>query len=143
MQTAEKINLTSLNNEQRKAVEYTCGPLLIAAGPGSGKTRTIVYRTLYMINEKGVDAEEILLITFTKKAANEMRERVASHIKNGGIPFIGTFHLLCLEILRKYGFKISINRNFNIYDPADQLDLMQNLIKDAKKKSLKDILNRI
>lgn len=144
MQTNLKCNYSELLNEkQLEAVETMDGPMLIAAGPGSGKTRTIVYRTVYMINEKGIDPKEILLITFTKKAAIEMRERLSELLDSDSLPFIGTFHSLCLTILRNYSFKIGIEKNFKIFDPTDQIELLQELVKGAKKKSLQDLLKRI
>ncbi len=132
-----------LNGEQFNAVENIDGPLLIAAGPGSGKTRTIIYRTVYMIEEKGIDPKDILLITFTKKAANEMNKRLSELIEGDEIPFVGTFHSLCLKILRNFSFKVGIEKDFKIYDPDDQMELMKEIIKGAKKKPLSDILKRI
>lgn len=144
MKSSLKCNYSEILNEQQlDAVQTIDSPLLIAAGPGSGKTRTIVYRTLYMIQEKGIDPKEILLITFTKKAANEMRERLSELIEGDELPFIGTFHSLCLTILRNFAFKIGLEKNFKIYDPTDQIELLQDTIKGAKKKALSDLLNRI
>lgn len=143
MQTEEKIQTVSLNENQQKAVLQTDGPLLIAAGPGSGKTRTIAYRALYMIKEQGINLSEILLITFTKKAANEMRDRIEKLLDEEKAPFVWTFHSLCLHILRQYSFKLSIPKNFTVYDPADQLQIVQAVLKDAKQKSLQDLLKRI
>ena len=134
MEALKSLDLSLLNDNQREAVTIFNGPLLIAAGPGSGKTRVIAYRTANMIINGGITAEEILLITFSKKAANEMKERVVALIGDTNLPFIGTFHAFCLKILKK-GFKI--------YDPADQIHLMQKIIHDAKDKSLKDFLDRI
>ncbi len=144
MTTSHKCNYSELLNEkQLEAVETLDGAMLIAAGPGSGKTRTIVYRTVYMINEQGIDPKEILLITFTKKAAIEMRERLSELLDSENLPFVGTFHSLCLTILRNYSFKIGIEKNFKIFDPTDQIELLQEILKGAKKKSLQDLLKRI
>ncbi|MFC1810355.1 ATP-dependent helicase [Patescibacteria group bacterium] len=144
MKSSLKYNYSEILNEQQlDAAQTIDGPLLIAAGPGSGKTRTIIYRTLYMIQEKGIDPKEILLITFTKKAANEMRERLSELIEGDELPFVGTFHSLCLTILRNYAFKIGLEKNFKIYDPTDQIELLQDTIKGAKKKALSDLLKRI
>jgi len=144
MKNSLKCNYSEILNEQQlEAVKTIDGPVLIAAGPGSGKTRTIVYRTLYMINEKGIDPKEILLITFTKKAADEMRKRLSKLIEGDEIPFVGTFHSLCLTILRNYAFKIGLEKNFKIYDPTDQVELLQETLKGTKKKALSDLLKRI
>lgn len=144
MENSLKCNYSEIMNEQQlKAVVSIEGAILIAAGPGSGKTRTIVYRTKYMIEEKGIDPREIVLITFTKKAADEMNERLSELIEGDEIPFVGTFHSLCLRILRNFAFKVGIEKNFKIYDPSDQIELLQELIKDAKKKALSDLLTRI
>ncbi len=132
-----------LNAKQLEAVEILSGAVLIAAGPGSGKTRTLIYRTLYMINEQGIDPREILLITFTKKAADEMQKRLSELIEGDELPFVGTFHSLCLKILRNFAFKVGIEKNFKIYDPSDQIELLQEIIKDAKKKALSDVIKRI
>jgi DNA helicase-2/ATP-dependent DNA helicase PcrA len=132
-----------LNEKQLEAVETSNGAVLIAAGPGSGKTRTLIYRTLYMINEQGIDPREILLITFTKKAADEMQKRLSELVEGDELPFVGTFHALCLKILRNFAFKVGIEKNFKIYDPSDQIELLQEIIKDAKKKALGDVIKRI
>ena len=143
METLKSLDLSLLNENQREAVTSFCGPLLIAAGPGSGKTRVIAYRTANMILTGGISSEEILLITFSKKAAGEMRERIIALTGDSNLPFIGTFHAFCLKILKSYYFKLSLNKDFKIYDPTDQIHLMQKIIHDAKDKSLKDILDRI
>lgn len=132
-----------LNSKQLETVETLNGAVLIAAGPGSGKTRTLVYRTKYMIDEQGIDPREILLITFTKKAADEMQQRLSELIEGDELPFVGTFHALCLKILRNFAFKVGIEKNFKIYDPSDQIELLQEIIKDAKKKALSDVIKRI
>ncbi|MBN1494476.1 UvrD-helicase domain-containing protein [Candidatus Peregrinibacteria bacterium] len=143
MEVLKALDLDLLNDNQREAVNVFNGPLLIAAGPGSGKTRVIACRTANMIINNGIAPEEILLITFSKKAANEMQERIVGMIGELNLPFIGTFHSLCLRILRTYYFKLSLNKNFKIYDPADQIHLMQKIIHDVKDKSLRELLDRI
>ena len=110
-----------LNPPQIEAVTYTDGPLLILAGAGSGKTRVIAYRIAYLIREKHLAPWQILAMTFTNKAAGEMRERVAA-LLNGepsGL-WIGTFHSICARILRHFGDKIGIDPHFTIYDRSDQ-----------------------
>jgi len=143
MEALKSLDLSLLNESQREAVINFNGPFLIAAGPGSGKTRVIAFRTANMILNGGINPEEILLLTFSKKAANEMKERISGLIGERSMPFIGTFHSLCLKILKSYYFKLSINKDFKIYDPADQISVMQKIIHDAKDKSLKDVLDRI
>lgn len=143
MEALKSLDLSPLNENQREAVTSFNGPFLIAAGPGSGKTRVIAYRTANMILNAGISPEEILLITFSRKAANEMKERIIGLMGDSDVPFIGTFHAFCLMTLKSYYFKLSLNKDFKIYDPADQIAVMQKIIHDAKDKSLKDILNRI
>ena len=106
--------LEDLNKIQKEAVTYDKGPLLILAGAGSGKTRTLTYRAAYLIKEKGVDPQDILLLTFTNKAAEEMRERLKSLVKTPPA-FMGTFHSLGARILRKDGYKIGIAPTFLIF----------------------------
>jgi DNA helicase-2/ATP-dependent DNA helicase PcrA len=123
--------LKPLNNEQQKAVTHTEGPLLVLAGAGSGKTRVIAYRIAYLIKEKGVNPGNILAITFTNKAAGEMKERV--NILVGKVSenmWVSTFHSACVRILRKDIEKIGFDRNFIIFDTSDQ----QIVIKDCLKK---------
>jgi DNA helicase-2/ATP-dependent DNA helicase PcrA len=143
MEIDVKKHTASLNEYQHQAATMIKGPLLIAAGPGSGKTRTVSHRAAYMIQEENIDPSQILLITFTKKAADEMKQRISKLLDSENLPFIGTFHSLCLHILRNYSFKLSIPKNFTVYDPTDQLHIVQSIIKDAKQKSLQDLLKRI
>lgn len=117
--------LNSLNPEQKKAVLQTGGPQVILAGAGSGKTRVLIEKVLYLINEKHVPPESILMITFTNKAAREMKERV--EIKIG---FVGTFHSFCALILRRYGPEIGIDRDFVIYDEDDKTSLLKSILKE-------------
>ena len=115
--------LTNLNKDQAAAVSYTEGPILILAGAGSGKTRVLTHKVAYLISEKGIDPSEILCVTFTNKAANEMKERIKKLV--GKQPFVGTFHSLCARILRVDGGKIGLSPKFLIYDTADQLDAVK------------------
>jgi DNA helicase-2/ATP-dependent DNA helicase PcrA len=127
--------LTSLNPEQRVAVEHTEGPLLILAGAGSGKTRVIAHRIAYLIAEKGVAPWNILAVTFTNKAAQEMRQRVQRLLHDEDVPsmpLVSTFHSLCVRILRQDIEKLNdkYTRTFTIYDQDDSLRLIKNCIKD-------------
>ena len=125
------MNLDTLNPDQREAVEKTEGPVLILAGAGSGKTRVLTTRIAHLIEDKGVQASNILAITFTNKAANEMRERVedtlASDTKD---MWISTFHSCCVRILRKDINRIGYNRSFVIYDTSDQITLVKDCLKE-------------
>jgi len=119
--------LKALNAEQLQAVTFAGGPLLILAGAGSGKTRAIVYRVAYLVQERGIDPAEILLTTFTNKAAGEMRERLL-HLVGASPPFTGTFHSLCAKLLRKHGALIGIPPSYLIYDEQDQEELVKQAI---------------
>ncbi|HCW2688354.1 TPA: DUF3553 domain-containing protein [Clostridioides difficile] len=125
------MNLDTLNPAQREAVEKTEGPVLILAGAGSGKTKVLTTRIAYLIEDKGVQAPNILAITFTNKAANEMRERVEQNIgPETKDMWISTFHSCCVRILRKDINKIGYNRSFVIYDSADQVTLVKDCLKE-------------
>jgi ATP-dependent DNA helicase UvrD/PcrA len=118
--------LESLNPEQRRAVETTEGPLLIQAGAGSGKTKTLTHRIAYLIATKKATPLNILAVTFTNKAAREMRERVAKLLGNnpdnrGFMPYCGTFHGVCVRILRRDGDAVGVPKSFVIFDEADRL----------------------
>ncbi len=121
--------LNSLNIEQQKAVKQTDGPIIILAGAGSGKTRVLIHKVLYLILEKNISPDRILMVTFTNKAANEMKERIQKSASdhrfntNGKRPFISTFHSLCAKILRVDGKRIGLSHRFSILDTNDQLDL--------------------
>lgn len=122
--------IEKLNKEQQEAVLHTDGPLLILAGAGSGKTRVITNRIAYLIQEKGVDARQILAITFTNKAAAEMLERVESQLgMAAGGAWISTFHSMCVKILRMYAHLLGYDNNFTIYDGDDQRTLVKNVCK--------------
>ncbi|WP_101772495.1 ATP-dependent helicase [Peptostreptococcus faecalis] len=125
------MNIDDLNPDQRKAVEKTEGPVLILAGAGSGKTKVLTTRIAYLVENKDVNPSNILAITFTNKAANEMRERVEKLIgENSRDMWISTFHSICVRILRKDINKIGYNRSFVIYDSADQMTLIKECIKE-------------
>ena len=120
----------TLNEPQKEAVLKTEGPLLILAGAGSGKTRVLTHRTAYLIEEKGVNPWNILAITFTNKAAGEMRERISAMVGHGSESiWVSTFHSACVRILRRYIDRIGFDTNFTIYDADDQKSLMKDICK--------------
>jgi DNA helicase-2/ATP-dependent DNA helicase PcrA len=121
-----------LNEEQGKAVTHTSGPALVLAGAGSGKTRVITYRIAYLLEQKNVEPYHILAVTFTNKAADEMKERLYSLVKNPikGI-WMGTFHSICARLLREFATETPYSKNFVIYDTQDQNNLIKNIIKDS------------
>jgi len=123
--------LSGLNDKQRQAVETTEGPILILAGAGSGKTRVITHKIAYLIEEKNVFPGNILAITFTNKAATEMKERTAN-LLNRDVErmWIGTFHAVCLRILRRDIDKLGYTSNFSIYDRNDQVTLVKDCLKE-------------
>ncbi len=122
--------LQQLTPSQKKAVFHLEGPLLVLAGPGSGKTRVITYRIAALI-ESGIQPYNICAITFTNKAADEMRQRAITLGTSGGA-YISTFHSLCVRILRKYADKAQINPNFSIYDDADQTRCIKQAVQDCE-----------
>jgi DNA helicase II / ATP-dependent DNA helicase PcrA len=131
--------LEGLNAEQRRAVETTEGPLLIQAGAGSGKTKTLTHRIAYLIATEKASAYNILAVTFTNKAAKEMRERVAKLLGEDSdnrsfMPYMGTFHSICVRILRQDGESIGIPRSFVIFDESDR----QHAVKQASKQMMID-----
>ena len=120
----------TLNAEQREAVFHTEGPLLILAGAGSGKTRVLTHRIAYLIEEKGINPWNILAITFTNKAAGEMRERVDDIVGFGSESiWVSTFHSTCVRILRRHIDRLGYDNNFTIYDSDDQKTLMKDVCK--------------
>lgn len=138
----------SLNTEQRNAVMQTEGPVLILAGAGSGKTRVLVHRIAYLIEDKGVQPYNILAITFTNKAAGEMRERVDKLIGFGADQvFVATFHATCVRILRRHIDLLGYDNSFTIYDEDDSKSVMKQVFKtlDIDNKILKEktVLNAI
>lgn len=121
--------LNDLNPKQQEAVRTTRGPVLILAGAGSGKTRVLTYRVAYLLNEKHVSPHAILMLTFTNKAAKEMKERIQKLLGTRDLPFAGTFHALSVRLLRKHGDMLGIASNFVIYDEQDQLDAIKEVMK--------------
>lgn len=125
--------LNKLNSEQNEAVIHTEGPTVVLAGAGSGKTRVLVHKVLYLMVEKGIPAQNILMVTFSNKAAGEMKERIRKVLqlfpeKMSEEPTVATFHSLCAKILRRNGVAIGIPHNFVIYDTADQLDTIKDCL---------------
>lgn len=140
--------LEGLNDAQKEAVKATDGPLLLMAGAGSGKTRVLTHRIAYLMAEKHVAPWNILAITFTNKAAREMRERVQAILGPGADDiWISTFHSMCVRILRRDIDRIGVNRNFSILDTSDQLSVIKNILKerniDPKKFDPRSILGSI
>ncbi|TPR18665.1 DNA helicase PcrA [Apilactobacillus timberlakei] len=140
--------ISGMNNKQKEAVLCTEGPLLIMAGAGSGKTRVLTHRIAYLIEEKQVLPWNILAITFTNKAAREMKERVASLLDYGGNEvWVSTFHALCVRILRSHIDKIGYNRAFTIAGSSEQRTLVKRILKDLnidpKKNDPRAILSTI
>jgi len=124
--------LNDLNSDQQAAVKYTEGPVLILAGAGSGKTRVLTCRAAYLIGEKHISPHNILMLTFTNKAANEMKKRITKLIPRSFSevgPFAGTFHSFCVKVLRIDGKHIGIPDDFVIYDETDQLDAIKDIMK--------------
>ena len=123
--------LDALNPAQREAVVHTEGPLLILAGAGSGKTRVITHRIAYLIDGCGVRPGSVLAVTFTNKAADEMRGRVERLLGATGLGvWVGTFHATCVRILRRNARLLGLRDSFVIYDEADQLSLMKASLAD-------------
>ncbi|GHU42465.1 DNA helicase [Bacilli bacterium] len=122
--------LQGMNDRQAEAVQTTEGPLLIMAGAGSGKTRVLTHRIAYLIEEKMVNPWNILAITFTNKAAREMRERAINLNPRAQDALIATFHSMCVRILRRDADHIGYNRNFTIVDPGEQRTLMKRILKE-------------
>src|SRR5262249_47337884 len=123
-----------LNPQQLDAVEATDGPVLILAGAGSGKTRVITYRVAPLIENRGGRAEQILGVTFTNKAAGQMKFRIRNLLRapRSGDPLISTFHSLCVRILRREIEALNYTRDFTIYDEADQVQVVKAAMKDLK-----------
>ena len=122
--------LAGLNERQRQAVTAGDGPLLLVAGPGSGKTRVLTHRIAYLVRERGARPWEICAVTFTNKAAREMKERLAALIGDAAREMsVSTFHALCARLLRQYGSDIGLSRNFTIYDDDDQIGIVKQALK--------------
>src|SRR5690625_4191888 len=131
MRLAHPKSITSgLNKRQKEAVVTTEGPLLIMAGAGSGKTRVLTHRIAYLIHEKQVNPWNILAITFTNKAASEMKERVSALVTDGGEDvWVSTFHSMCVRILRREIDHIGYDRSFTIAGSRKQKPLMKGVLK--------------
>jgi len=125
--------LNELNEKQKDAVEYLSGPQLVIAGAGSGKTRVLTYKIAYLI-EKGFMPWTILALTFTNKAANEMKERIATLVGEQSARQLqmGTFHSIFSRILRSEAASIGYQRNFTIYDESDSRSLIKTIVKELQ-----------
>ncbi|MEZ4606766.1 MAG: UvrD-helicase domain-containing protein [Deinococcales bacterium] len=129
--TTEHSLLSALNSEQQEAVKHFQGPALVLAGAGSGKTRTVVHRIAYLMEHYEVYPSEILAVTFTNKAAGELKSRVADLMgEKAKDLWVSTFHAACLRILRSYGGFIGLNPGFVIYDDSDQHDVLKGILKN-------------
>ncbi len=141
--------LKELNNEQKEAVSYLNGPLLVVAGAGSGKTKVLTSRIAHIIKSKKAYPNQILSVTFTNKAAQEMQNRVSKMLKKEaiGIPWLGTFHSVSAKLLRKHASAVGLNSNFSIIDQDDQIRLIKNICKseniDIKELSPNYVLSSI
>jgi DNA helicase-2/ATP-dependent DNA helicase PcrA len=124
------MNLKQLNAQQMKAVTHPRGPLLVLAGAGSGKTRVLTYRVAYLVEELGISPKNIMAITFTNKAANEMKERIKQLLHGAEGFLVSTFHSACVRILRRDIDKIGYDRGFAIFDAYDQKVVVRNSIKE-------------
>lgn len=138
----------TLNPAQQEAVYYVDGPLLVLAGAGSGKTRVLTHRIAYMIEKKGIDPSNIMAITFTNKAAQEMRQRVNQIVPgDANRVWVSTFHSICVRILRRFIDKLGYDRNFTIYDTDDQKVVMRDVCKrlniDTKTYKERGLLSEI
>lgn len=127
------VHLSILNDQQKLAVQSTEGPLLITAGPGTGKTSTLIHRIAFLVKEKNIPLENILAVTFTNKAAKEMKKRLTNLTgkENNDSFSIGTFHFICNRILRKEILLLGYDRDFLIYDSSDQINILNDLISET------------
>lgn len=123
--------IKGLNDKQKEAVTYTEGPCLVIAGAGSGKTKVLTHKIAYLISEKGIKPWNILSITFTNKAANEMKERISNLVEDEAKDiWMGTFHSICVRILRRFIDRIGFDTSFIIFDTSDQRTLIKACLKD-------------
>ena len=149
MEHIAKNLIAGMNPQQAEAVKTTEGPLLIMAGAGSGKTRVLTHRIAYLVVEREVYPSKILAITFTNKAAREMRERIDGILGNGTTDsmWVSTFHSMCVRILRRNIDRIGYSKSFSILDSSDQLTVIKNILKqdniDPKQYDPRAILNTI
>ena len=142
------MNLELLNPQQHEAVCHGEGPSMVVAGAGSGKTRVITYRIAHLIRERGIDPESVLAITFTNKAADEMKERIRNMLGQGKLyPWVSTFHSFCLRMLRKHITELGFSNDFAVYDAQDQLTLVKQCMKAVQISTdafpAKSLLNHI
>ena len=141
--------LKNLNEQQKEAVSYLNGPLLIVAGAGSGKTKVLTSRIAHIIKQKKAFPNQIIAVTFTNKAAKEMQNRVSAILKKEaiGLSWLGTFHSISAKLLRKHAPAVGLQSNYSIIDQDDQVRLVKNICKaeniDIKKISPKYILSII
>ncbi|MEC9018767.1 MAG: UvrD-helicase domain-containing protein, partial [Nitrospinota bacterium] len=127
------MNLESLNPQQHQAVCHSEGPMMVVAGAGSGKTRVITYRIAHLIRERSINPESVLAITFTNKAAGEMKERIRGMLDlSGTSPWVSTFHSFCLRILRKHISELGFSNDFAVFDSQDQLILVKQCMKKTQ-----------
>jgi DNA helicase-2/ATP-dependent DNA helicase PcrA len=124
------LDLSRLNPPQREAVLHDAGPLVVFAGAGSGKTRVITYRIAHLVSERGVSPSQILAVTFTNKAAGEMRDRIRVLLPGVSCPWVGTFHAICARLLRRHAEAINLNPQFVIYDDTDQKAMLTRLVRE-------------
>ena len=133
MSGASSINLAGLNESQLSAVTHESGPLMIIAGPGSGKTRVITHRIAWLVREREVPPWGIVAVTFTNRAAREMRDRVAELLgEESELRWLGTFHRICVRLLRMHGDLIDVPQSFTIYDDDDQMSVAKRAVKDLQ-----------
>ena len=137
-----------LNIKQREAVVATEGKVRVTAGAGSGKTRVLTHRYAYLVNELGISPSNILCVTFTNKAANEMKKRIANMVNGGNVnDFVCTIHGFCVKFLRKEIFRLGFPLNFSILDEEDTKDLAKQVMEEfninATQVTVKQFLNGI
>ena len=145
---SDRLDLSGLNPSQQKAVTHDAGPLMIIAGPGSGKTRVITHRIAWLVREQGVPPWGIVAVTFTNRAAREMRDRVAELLgEEAELRWLGTFHRICVRMLRMHGELIGVPQSFTIYDDDDQMSVAKRAVKelqvDSKQFGARRMLSRI
>ena len=125
--------LENLNDKQYEAVINTEGPCLVIAGAGSGKTKVLTHKIAYLIEEKGIKPWNVLAITFTNKAANEMKERIEQLVGDATADmWVGTFHSICVRILRKFIDRIGFEKSFIIFDSSDQKTLVKQCLRELE-----------
>ena len=142
--------LEGLNEAQREAVEAIQGPLLIIAGPGSGKTRVITHRIAYLVRTVGVSPHRILAVTFTNKAAKEMKDRLQRLVGTQANDLtVGTFHAFCASVLRRHGQHVGLESGFSIFDDEDQMELIKAAMEEAEvdhkqfpRRSIQGVISR-